>query len=610
MDTGTGCVHIAPGHGEEDYIVGQKYGLEPLAPVDDKGLFSEEVGLPELVGKKVFETNRWIDDQITAKGLMVKEEDFEHSYPHCWRCKRPVIFRSTAQWFLSLNHDDLRQKALDSIRRVEWIPEWGRERIYGMVLNRPDWCLSRQRSWGVPIMAFECQQCGDILLDAKIIRAIADRIEKDGADIWYDEKTDFSDLMPNCSQCQANNWKRESDILDVWFDSGVSYAAVVEQKMGLPIPADLYLEGSDQHRGWFHSSLLAAIGARDEPPYKAVLTHGFVVDGEGHKYSKSAGNYIPPENVISESGSEILRLWVSAEDYRGNIRVSNEILVRLKEAYRKIRNTGRFLLGNLYDFDLANDYVKYENLDEIDRYALHLLQQLIQRVTQAYKDYAFHVVFHEINRFCTVDLSAFYLDILKDRLYTTPASGTLRRGSQTVIFEIARVLSLLMAPVLCFTADEIWEHLPEFKGKSRSVHLGEFPTGDESWLDRNLEENWNKLRQVREEVMRALEEARSSKLIGNALEAQVNLYVEGELEELLETYQTRLADIFIVSQVQLLQKASGDEMKSRSLTGLQMSIQKANGEKCERCWKWLTTVGQDPRHPGACHSCTQTLLHP
>jgi isoleucyl-tRNA synthetase len=609
MDTGTGCVHIAPGHGEEDYIVSQKYGIEPFAPVDDRGHFTEEVGIKELVGENVIKANSWIDDQISAKGLMVKEEQFEHSYPNCWRCKRPVIFRSTAQWFMSLDHDDLRQKALDHIRRVEWIPDWGRERIYGMVRNRPDWCLSRQRTWGVPIMAFECRQCGHVLLDADIIRAIADRIEEDGADIWYDENSDFSIKMPACSECQATNWKRESNILDVWFDSGVSYAAVVEKRMGLDIPVDLYLEGSDQHRGWFHSSLLVAVGAREKPPYKAVLTHGFVVDGEGHKYSKSAGNYVPPEKVISESGSEVLRLWVAAEDYRGNIRVSDEILVRLKEAYRKIRNTGRFLLGNLYDFNPATDYVDYESLDELDRYALHLLQQLVVRVTKAYKDYAFHVVFHEINRFCTVDLSAFYLDILKDRLYTTPPSGKLRRGSQTVIFEITRVLSLLMAPVLCFTADEIWEHLPEFEGKGRSVHLSEFPKGNDSWLDRSLEENWDKIRQVREEVMRVLEDARSSKMIGNALEAKVNLYVEGELEELLEKYQTRLADIFIVSQVQLLQKPIGDEKKSRSFSGLHIGIHKAEGEKCERCWKWLTTVGQDPRHPGACHSCTQILLH-
>lgn len=609
MDTGTGCVHIAPGHGEEDYIVGRKYGLKPLAPVDDRGRFTEEVGMSELVGQKVFETNQWINSHIADQGLMVKEEEFEHSYPHCWRCKRPVIFRSTSQWFLSIDHNDLREKALDIIRRVEWIPDWGRERIYGMVLNRPDWCLSRQRSWGVPIIAFECGHCGETLLDANLIRKIADEMEQKGADIWFDDSSTVLKDLPACPKCKHHDWNRESDILDVWFDSGVSYTAVIEQKLGLEIPVDLYLEGTDQHRGWFHSSLLSSVGARDMAPYKAVLTHGFVVDGEGRKYSKSVGNYIPPEKVISESGAEVLRLWVASEDYRGNIRVSDEILVRLREAYRKIRNTGRFLLGNLSDFDPGRDAVPYENLDELDRYALHLLQQLVKRVKGAYDDYTFHVVFHEINRFCTVDLSAFYLDILKDRLYTAPAEGSLRRGSQTALFEITRVLSLLMAPILCFTADEMWEHLPQYHGKASSVHLGEFPIVDNSKLDQDLEQRWGRLRDVREAVMRFLEEARRTKMIGNALEAQVNIYVEGELEELLDAYQTRLADIFIVSQVNLLSKPIGDDAAAQSLTGLQVKIEKAEGEKCQRCWKWLPSVGQDPRYPAACHPCTQTLLN-
>lgn len=618
MDTGTGCVHIAPGHGDEDYVVGKKYNLEPLAPVDDRGRFTEAVGLPELVGKNVFASNRWINDQIAAKGLMVKEKEFTHSYPHCWRCKKAVIFRSTAQWFLSLSHHDLRQKALDAIRRVHWIPDWGRERIYSMILNRPDWCLSRQRSWGVPIMAFTCQYCAYTLLDVELINKVADLIAKEGADVWFDEENSLGLELPPCPECGSKSdqgkpapsraWKRETDILDVWFESGVSYAAVVEQRMGLEIPVDLYLEGSDQHRGWFHSSLLAAIGTREAAPYKAVLTHGFVVDGDGRKYSKSDGNYIPPDKVLAESGAEILRLWASAEDYRSNIRFSNEILVRLREAYRKIRNTCRFLLGNLFDFDPNSDAVAYDKLDEIDRYALHLLQLQIRKVTQGYEDYTFHTVFHEINRFCTVDLSSFYLDILKDRLYTAPKTGELRRGSQTVLFEIARALSRLMAPVLCFTADELWEHLPIFKGKGDSVHLEDLPQAHSAHIDQELAENWTRLREVRDEVMRVLEEARRDKLIGNALEAQVFLYVEGELDELLENYQLRLADLFIVSQVQLMHEPLSGGTKSQDMSGLQIKVEKAPGRKCARCWKWLPTVGEDPRHPEACHSCTQTLL--
>lgn len=609
MDTGTGCVHIAPGHGEEDYEVGLKYGLKNVAPVDDRGCFTEEVGISQLVGENVFKANRWIDDRLIESGYMVKEEEFEHSYPHCWRCKRAVIFRSTAQWFLSISHEDLRGKALDAVRRVRWIPEWGRERIYGMVVNRPDWCLSRQRSWGVPIMAFECKPCGEILLNAEMIRKIADRIEKEGADIWFDETQQLIDDMPPCQKCGASDWQRETNILDVWFDSGVSYAAVVEKHRGLKMPVDLYLEGSDQHRGWFQSSLLTAVGSRGKPPYESVLTHGFVVDGKGHKYSKSARNYVPPSKVISESGAEVLRLWVAAEDYRGNISVSNEILGRLREAYRKIRNTSRFLMGNLYDFKPEQDALAYENLDEIDRYVLHLLQQLIKRVTTGYEDYTFHTVFHEINRFCTVDLSAFYLDIMKDRLYTAPASGSLRRSTQTVLFETARVLSLLMAPILCFTAEEIWECLPEFEGKARSVHLGDLPKLENQYVNQELAERWVGLREVREEVMRVLEEARRDKMIGNALEARVRLYAEGEWDELLEAYQTRLADLFIVSQVELVSEPLGEQAAARELAKLQIVVQNADGRKCERCWKWLTSVGQDPRHPSLCYSCNQTLAH-
>lgn len=609
MDTGTGCVHIAPGHGEEDYELGLQYGLEAYTPVDDEGRFTGDVGLSALVGKHVFKTNRWINDQLQASGHLVKEEELEHSYPHCWRCKNPVIFRATAQWFLSLNHDDLRERALDCIRRAHWIPDWGRDRIYNMVHKRPDWCLSRQRSWGVPIMAFECQECGEDLLDAGIIRKIADRIEEEGADIWFDESKSLTDDLPHCPKCSASSWKRVSDILDVWFDSGISYIPVVEKRLGLELPVDLYIEGSDQHRGWFHSSLLTAVGLRQKAPYKSVLTHGFVVDGKGLKYSKSARNYIPPEKVLSESGAEVLRLWVAAEDYRSNIRVSEEIIGGLREAYRKVRNTCRFLLGNLSDFDPRKDCVSYENMDEMDQYALHLLQRLIARVTQAYEDYAFHMVFHEMNRFCTVDMSAFYLDIMKDRLYTMPATGSLRRSAQTVVSEIVRCLSLLMAPVLSFTADEVWEHIPDFEGKAESVHLADMPEANASLVAERVAEKWAGLREIREEVLPALEQMRQAKVIGNSLEARVKIFAGGPLGELLESYRTRLADIFIVSQVELVAKPFDSVVSSEAFPDLAISVEKAHGEKCERCWKWSTTVGQDPRHATLCHRCTQILIH-
>jgi isoleucyl-tRNA synthetase len=606
MDTGTGCVHIAPGHGEEDYSVGLKYELPIVTPVDNAGRFTEEVGLKELIGKAVFDSNQRINEILQEKGALLQTSQMDHSYPHCWRCKKPVIFRATEQWFLSMKHADLRGRALDAIRRATWIPDWGRDRIYNMVSSRPDWCLSRQRTWGVPIMAFECDACGHKVLDLEKLRDLATRIDQEGSDFWFDEN-ELLEPSQECPQCHGKKWRRESDILDVWFDSGVSYAAVVEDQLKLTIPVDLYLEGNDQHRGWFHSSLLAAVGTRQKAPYKATLTHGFVVDGAGKKYSKSVGNYQAPDRIISQSGAEILRLWVAAEDYRTNIRFSEQILGGLRDAYRKIRNTYRFLLGNLSDFDPKHDAIAFDDLDEIDRYALHLLQGLVERVRVAYDEYAFHTVFHEINRFCTVDLSSFYLDILKDRLYTTPARGRLRRGSQTVLFELVCTLSVLMAPILVFTAEEVWETIPAFHGKEESVHLTSFPAKQEQWLSESLASTWEILRVVRDNILRALEEKRQAKLIGNALEARVFLYSSGDLADLLKDYENDLADLFIVSQVEILSMEPEDAVSAHSLNELSILIQKAEGEKCERCWKWATTVGDFSDHPTVCHQCHKSL---
>ena len=422
LEAGTGCVHTAPGHGQEDYESGLKYGLAIYAPVDDDGRFTPEVEF--FGGMFVFDANQPVNKKLAEVGALLKEEVVEHSYPHCWRCKNPIIFRSTEQWFISVDHDDLRKRALKGIEEVQWIPAWGRERIYGMIANRPDWCVSRQRVWGVPIVAFYCEGCGETLLRKDVIDFVADRFAKEGADIWFDEPA--QKLLPSgttCPKCGGNTFSKDMDILDVWFDSGVSWAAVLEKNEALKFPCDLYLEGSDQHRGWFHSSLLAAVGTRGMPPYASVLTHGFVVDGEGKKMSKSAGNVVAPDEVIQKVGAEILRLWVAAEDYRDDIKISPEILDRLTEAYRRIRNTWRYLVGNLYDFDPQRDSVPIKELLEIDRWIISRFQRLVAQVRTAYEEYEFHLIYHAVHNFCVIELSSLYLDILKDRLYTSAPSS-------------------------------------------------------------------------------------------------------------------------------------------------------------------------------------------
>ncbi|OGP17040.1 MAG: isoleucine--tRNA ligase [Deltaproteobacteria bacterium RIFCSPLOWO2_02_FULL_50_16] len=608
LDTGTGCVHIAPGHGQEDYEVGLKYGLDIFVPVDHRGCFTQEVQIESLKNRKVEETNKDIIKLLKEKKALLKDEILSHSYPHCWRCKNPVIFRATEQWFISLEKNDLRHKALDSIRRVDWIPPWGRDRIYGMVQNRLDWCISRQRSWGVPIVALTCQKCHLTFLDQKLIGKMADAFAQKGADIWFDEKAMPPFLKQvQCPDCGAQDFHRETDILDVWFDSGVSYAAVLEQEKTLSYPADLYLEGSDQHRGWFHSSLLTAIGTRNTAPYKTVLTHGFVVDGEGKKYSKSVKNYTPPDKLIQTHGAEILRLWVAAEDYRNDIRFSDEIITRLVEAYRKIRNTCRFLLGNIGDYSPVHSPLDYENLLEIDKWALHQLQKLMIRLNKAYEDFAFHVVFHELNKFCTVTLSAFYLDILKDRLYTSKKNGAERLSAQKVLFEITKTLSPLMAPILSFTAEEIWTHMGDFPGKVPSVHLASLPEPKTEWIDETLATRWQTFQNIRDKILTALEKARKDKMIGNSLEAAVFIGAGKETQALLEQYRDILPQLFIVSQVNLIKETMKSFSHESESENLLIEVKKALGKKCERCWNYAMTVGDDPQHPLICHRCVQTL---
>ncbi|MBL7686065.1 MAG: isoleucine--tRNA ligase [Deltaproteobacteria bacterium] len=608
LEQGTGCVHIAPGHGQEDYEVGMKYGLPVLNPVDPQGKYSSEVGVTEWVGIHVFKANPQVCELLRSKQSLLKFEETDHSYPHCWRCKHPVIFRSTAQWFISMQEKDLRQRSLDAIRRTEWVPAWGRDRIYGMVENRPDWCISRQRSWGVPIAVFRCLDCHQDLLEAKVVYHIAELFETEGADAWFLRSPE--ELIPSdikCSKCGARNFEKENDILDVWFDSGVSYAAVLEKNKTLSFPADLYLEGSDQHRGWFHSSLLASVGTRQAAPYKTVLTHGFVVDGQGRKYSKSAKNYVPAEQVIKKLGAEILRLWVAAEDYRNDIRFSDEIISRLTETYRKIRNTCRYLLGNLHDFDPQLHSLPYEQLPELDQWALNALVRLSERLKKSYESYEFHQIYHGLNHFCTVELSSFYLDILKDRLYTSAPTSAERRAAQTVLFELAKGIALWMAPLLSFTADEVWKYLPSFPEKTESIFLSELKSYPKSWMNDSLEETYQKIRQVREEVLKALEIARQAKVIGSSLEAQVKICAEGETLKLLKTYEKEWPTLLIVSQVVLVFEI--DE-PTHEAENLQVKVIKAEGNKCGRCWTYTLTVGRNVQHPDLCERCCKALVLP
>src|SRR5574341_1753682 len=523
-EQGTGCVHTAPGHGQEDYEVGLRYGLEVYTPVDSQGRFFKEVDL--FGGQKVFDANKAIIALLAEREMLVKAQMITHSYPRCWRCKNPVIFRATEQWFVSMDQNDLLKKTVENANAVAWVPGWGKDRFLSMVGDRPDWCISRQRAWGVPIVAFTCKDCGELLLDKAVIDHVANIVEKEGADAWFVKSP--AELLPkgtSCRKCKSADFAKEMDILDVWFDSGVSHAAVLKTRKELSWPADLYLEGSDQHRGWFQSSLLASVGTSGKAPYRAVLTHGFTVDGSGKKMSKSAGNVVAPQEVIDKYGAEVLRLWVSAADYRDDVRISPEILTHLAEAYRRIRNTSRYLLGNLFDFDPEKDGVADPQLLEIDRWALHRLQMLVQRVGKAYDDFEFHIVFHSIHNFCAVDMSAFYLDILKDRLYTAKAASIERRSGQTVMHKVLSALVRLMAPVLSFTADEVWGYMQE-SAKEKSVFFAEFPKPEEKYIDSKLEARWEKLLAARGEAAKVLEALRRDKKIGHSLDAGVTLYAE------------------------------------------------------------------------------------
>jgi len=607
LDAGTGLVHIAPGHGAEDYEIGMEYGLDNYAPVDEDGRFTKDVAF--FAGQFVFDANGPVNEKLREAGALLGVGDIEHSYPHCWRCKEPIIFRSTEQWFISMEKNGLRKKALESINSVQWIPGWGRDRIYGMVENRPDWCISRQRLWGVPIILFYCKDCDTVVATKEILDHVVSLMREHGADVWFEREP--KDLMPAgsaCPNCKGTTFRKETNILDVWFDSGVSHAAVLETREYLRSPCDMYLEGSDQHRGWFHSSLLECVGTRGRAPYRTVLTHGFVVDGEGKKMSKSVGNVIEPQPIIDRFGAEILRLWVAAEDYTVDIRISDEILERLVEAYRRIRNTSRFILGNLYDFDPTKDRVAYADMEEIDRWALYRLQAVIERTRKAYENFQFHIVYTTLYNFCTVDLSALYLDVLKDRLYTAGKASKSRRSAQSAMFLILEAMTRLLAPILSFTAEEVWLSLPAWPGKAESVHLTQFPEADAAWADEKLGETWKTLIAVRGEISRAMEAARKSKVIGHPLDAAVTVAGPEKLAALLAKHEEDLRALCIVS---VLRVQRGGELpeafESAEMPGLRIAVAKAGGEKCQRCWVFSEELGRDAAHPKICPRCLANL---
>lgn len=607
LDAGTGCVHTAPGHGREDYEVGLAYNLDILSPVDDRGHFTGDVEF--FADRFVFDANSSVIAKLAELGMLIGEGTVEHTYPHCWRCKEPVIFRATEQWFISMEKAGLRQKALGCIDQVTWIPSWGRERIYGMIENRPDWCVSRQRSWGVPIVAFYCRTCGSCLITGEIIDHVEALFRKHGADIWFE--ADPSVLLPEgtkCPKCRGEIFEKEKDILDVWFDSGVSHAAVLERRADLTWPADMYLEGSDQHRGWFHSALLTAAGTRGRAPYKSVLTHGFVVDGKGEKMSKSKGNVIAPSEIIDRYGAEVLRLWVAASDYQDDVRISDKILKQLTDAYRRIRNTSRFILGNLGDFEPEADAVASSQMAEIDRFALHRLQDLVERTRAAYHSFEFHAVYHALYNYCTLDLSAFYLDVLKDRLYTSPARSRGRRSAQTALHIILDSLARLVAPILVFIAEEVWAHMPKMRGMPDSVHLAPLPGVNDAFVDPGLAERWESILTLRGEVSKAMEEARGQKKIGHPLDAAVTLGLPGGFFETVKPTVDELRAVFIVSKVSILTGGSLDSAyHSTKIPGLAIRIDPAPGEKCGRCWIRDPSVGTNEMHKAICSRCVEAL---
>ncbi len=607
LESGTGCVHTAPGFGVEDYDVCHNSYPEVgiVVPVDAHGRLTAEAG-DEFAGLTTGEANKAIAQRLTELGAMFATEHIVHQYPHCWRCKNPVLFRATEQWFCSV--DAIKEKSVEEINKVQWIPGWGKDRITSMVMDRNDWCISRQRRWGVPIPIFYCKDCGEPLIDKDVMKHVSEIFAQEGSDAWYARPE--KELLPqgvSCKKCGCTEFKKENDIMDVWFDSGVTHAAVADQRPELHWPADLYLEGADQYRGWFQSSLLTSVAWRGQAPYKAVVTHGWVVDGEGRKMSKSLGNGILPPEIVEQYGADILRLWVASSDYHADIRISKEILKQLSDAYRKIRNTARFILGNLNDFDPDADQVPVENMLPIDLWTLKKLDEVSAKCREGYDSYEFHQVFHAIHNFCVVDLSNFYLDVAKDRLYVEKTDSLTRRAAQTVMYKVLDTLTRLISPILAFTSDEIWQAMPHDAGADKeNVVYNEMAAPVAPPVDEAFMERWDKIHQIRDDVKKALEIARTNKVIGAALDAKIELFCQGELYEFVKSVEGELKDVCIVSQAEVHNAGEG-EYKGEAVPGLSVTVSHAEGEKCARCWSYTHTVGTCEKHPDLCSRCAEVL---
>ena len=615
MDSGTGVVKTAPSNGAEDFATGVKYGLDATSHVDEKGILRD--GLPEYDGKRVWDANQPIVDLLKRRGALLHTEKTEHSYPHCWRCHNPVIFRATEQWFISMEtpmpaakskDDTLRTRTLEEIKKVKWDPSWGEERMSNMIQTRPDWCISRQRVWGVPIAVFLCDGCGKPLNDHAINRKVVELFARSGADVWFTSESD--NILPaeiKCPHCGGAKFEKETDIFDVWLESGASYLALVAAEPEYPWPSDLYLEGGDQYRGWFQSSLLCAMGTHATPPYRGVVTPGWTLDEKGQALSKSRGNDVDPVDIANRLGGEIVRLWTASVDFREDVVGSEALMQRVGENYKKIRNTFRYILSNLYDFDPVKDAVPFEKMEALDQYMLRQTCSFAADVRNWYDEFAFHKIYHRVNHFCIVDLSAFYFDVLKDRLYIFAPKSQARRSAQTAIWRIGEALVRLLAPIMSFTCEEVWPYLPKVESREQSVHLALFPSGADvlghqiAEHDEQQDKDWATLRSVRDEVLKALEEARNQKLLGTGLEAQVTLTAPEPVYSLLARYTPQLRYLFIVSAVTLTQ-GSGN-----GTSGVTAEVKKADGQKCERCWNYSTRVGEDQNYPTVCERCAAVL---
>jgi len=602
LDTGTGCVHTAPGHGADDYLTGMKYGLDVYSPVDSQGKYTGE--FQQMQGTFVFKANEKINAMLNDLGKLVHAEKYTHSYPHCWRCKKPIIFRATEQWFIDIDKNNLRQKVLDEVKKTKWVPDWGENRITAMIADRPDWCISRQRSWGIPIPAYYCENCGKTIMNSQTMDHVIAIVENEGTNAWFSK--DVKELLPEgfkCPHCGSDHFSKEEDILDVWIDSGSSFESVIRQREVLRYPADCYVEGSDQHRGWFNSSIFLSVAKHGIAPFKSVVTHGFIRDGKGYKMSKSLGNVIHPQEVIEQYGADILRLWVGSSDYRNDINVSLGILKQYTESYKKIRNTLRFLLGNLSDFDPATDTVDRQQMLEFDRWAWSRLNNMIKTVQTHYDNFEFYKGVQAINKYIVSDLSNVYLDVLKDRLYVEGTASLDRRSGQTVMYEILTGLTFMLSPILVFTAEEVYEYLPESAKQFATVHAMDWPIANPEAIDMALEEKWQQLLDMKEKVNNTLEKSRTSGIIGHSLDAHCLLKTSSdEIYQLLDSQKDMLERFFIVSQVSL-EKCE----KTQNEDGLDIIVEHAKGEKCQRCWNYHEQTGSNSKYPDTCPRCAAIL---